>query len=205
MHRYEQKMTEQQFLRILTSSVCGIVLCLVGLVSTTWAWYSLEIECTNNVIQVGEFNAVVTLMQDDIPLIAADENAYDLDIGTYQVRIEGCEGNNSPGYCEILLFDEKLGQTVALYPEHDGGENLPTIDFELVLDEAAWLEFIPKMGMPGDDDLIGQGSRIDLSEEPMEPGEEEDAADLEEPTIDEDVPQPEQPLPTTVPSDEDPV
>ena len=47
MQKQEQCMTEQQFLRILVKSVCGILLCLAGLVYMTWAWYTMELPTTN--------------------------------------------------------------------------------------------------------------------------------------------------------------
>lgn len=47
MEKQEQPMTEQQFLRVLTKNIAGILLCLAGLVYLTWAWYQMDIPCTN--------------------------------------------------------------------------------------------------------------------------------------------------------------
>lgn len=49
-----QKVTEQHLFRVLTISVCSILLCMSCLVGTTWAWFSVTIENTGNVIAIGE-------------------------------------------------------------------------------------------------------------------------------------------------------
>ena len=175
MPKSEQNMTEKQFLRILTSSVCCIVLCLVGLVSTTWAWYNLEIECTNNVIQVGTFDADVTVQpeyQDENgDIFLADpawpeDDLYILEKGTYMVMIQGWELNTSPGYYEITVqtadMEEavRTAQTAALEPGVDeDGECIP-LCFRLVLTTDADVRFIRKMGRPTMDAPIGDTGEL---------------------------------------------
>lgn len=173
MQKKEQKMTEQQFLRILTSSVCGIVLCLVGLVSTTWAWYTMDITCTNNVIRVGCFDPVVTVAQEELTLTADGENTYVLAAGTYQIRIESGSGSTSPGCCTIRLWGEQLYQTAAVYPGHDGAAEPSSVTFTLILEEAAELELIPMLGMPTAEQPVVDGGTL-APEKPTVPEESTD-------------------------------
>lgn len=49
-----QKITEKHLRRVLISSICGMLLCMSCLAGTTWAWFTVSIENTNNVIQIGE-------------------------------------------------------------------------------------------------------------------------------------------------------
>ena len=49
-----EKITEKHLRRVLISSICGILLCMSCLAGTTWAWFTVSIENTNNVIQIGE-------------------------------------------------------------------------------------------------------------------------------------------------------
>ena len=152
MQKNEQKMTEQQFLRILASTVCGVMLCLVGLVSTTWAWYSMDIVCTNNVIQVGVFDAEMVVTQGDVDVQSDSENRYAA--GTYLVHIDS-RNSNTPGYCVVRVEGENDRQTIQLYPSgHTEGPS--GVTFELVLDNAATVEIIPMLGKPTASVLLGQ-------------------------------------------------
>ena len=48
-----EKVTEKALRRVLLSSICGILLCMTCLVGTTWAWFTVSIENTGNVIEIG--------------------------------------------------------------------------------------------------------------------------------------------------------
>lgn len=58
-----EKVTEKHLYRVLLCSVCSILLCMGCLAGTTWAWFTVSIENTGNVIQIAELkvNAVITL------------------------------------------------------------------------------------------------------------------------------------------------
>ena len=47
-----KKVTEKVFGRVLISSVCSILLSMACLISTTWAWFTVSIENTDNVIHI---------------------------------------------------------------------------------------------------------------------------------------------------------
>ena len=48
-----EKITEQVFCRVLISSICSMLLCMACLAGTTWAWFTVSIENTGNVIEIG--------------------------------------------------------------------------------------------------------------------------------------------------------
>lgn len=76
-----QKVTEQHLFRVLTISVCSILLCMSCLVGTTWAWFSVTIENTGNVIAIGEPS--VSLLVNGQPF----SSGATLTAGTYTVHI----------------------------------------------------------------------------------------------------------------------
>lgn len=45
-----EKVTEQKLRSVLVASVCSILLCMTCLASTTWAWFTVSVENTGNVI-----------------------------------------------------------------------------------------------------------------------------------------------------------
>lgn len=84
-----QKVTEKHLRRVLISSICGILLCMSCLASTTWAWFTVSIENKGNVIQVASVPRVSVTVNtekfDSGPITVADnvivniENSSDLD------------------------------------------------------------------------------------------------------------------------------
>lgn len=77
-----QKVTEKQLLRVLTASICSIVLCMSCLVGTTWALFTVSIENTDNVIQIGEPS--VSVVEGETKL---DSGKTTLEKGTHTVQI----------------------------------------------------------------------------------------------------------------------
>ncbi len=57
-----EKVTDRHFKRILLSSVCGILLCMTCLMSTTWAWYTVSLQTGRLSMEV--VNTTVTVAVD---------------------------------------------------------------------------------------------------------------------------------------------
>ena len=94
-----EKVTEKHLYRVLISSICCIVLCMVCLVSTTWAWYTTTIVSEGNVIEIGDFQVKVEI--DPAVSTALDSNSGFVfnTVGDYTVTITN-EGSTS-GYCGV--------------------------------------------------------------------------------------------------------
>lgn len=54
-----KRITEKCLYRVLILSVCSVLLCMGCLVGTTWAWFAVSIENTDNVIEIGEPSAAL--------------------------------------------------------------------------------------------------------------------------------------------------
>lgn len=78
-----EKVTEKIFGRVLLSSICGILLCMTCLASTTWALFAVGIENRGNEIQIARVTTDVHIEGVEQP---TDGN-YSLAPGTYNVRI----------------------------------------------------------------------------------------------------------------------
>lgn len=83
-----EKVTEKALHRVLVSSICSILLCMVCLVSTTWAWFTVSIENTENVIQIANITANVEITSDGQSNITPNDGKYTLNEGTYEVTIK---------------------------------------------------------------------------------------------------------------------
>lgn len=113
-----QKVTEQHLFRVLTFSVCSILLCMSCLVGTTWAWFSVTIENTGNVIAIGEPG--VHLMVDGNSFVSGSV----LTEGSYAVHI--AHGNQlddlnakSELYVTITTHSNSESQSVYTVLNHE--------------------------------------------------------------------------------------
>ncbi|MBO5953166.1 MAG: hypothetical protein J6Q53_03480 [Oscillospiraceae bacterium] len=86
-----EKVTEKVLTRVLLSSICGILLCMACLAGTTWAWFTVSIENTGNVIQLATVEKTVTITKkadkQDNQKIEPQNGSYLLENGTYTLNI----------------------------------------------------------------------------------------------------------------------
>ncbi len=84
-----EKITEKVFGRVLISSFFSILLCIVCLVGTTWAWFTVSIENEGNEIQIATVTANVNIQDEAENVVneAASGN-YNLAAGTYTIHIK---------------------------------------------------------------------------------------------------------------------
>lgn len=98
-----EKVTDKALRRVLVSSICSILLCMSCLVGTTWAWFTVSLENTGNLIQIATVSETVTVtdMGKDETVDPID-GAYDLSTGKYKIRVRltgnatGVNGLNKP-------------------------------------------------------------------------------------------------------------
>ena len=102
------KITDKMLTRVLVANICSILLCMSCLVSTTWAWYTVSIENRGNVIQVGSFDPVVTVLKPD----GSSMQRTHITLETYEITEPGDYALNISlpddkvsGYCLVKLSD----------------------------------------------------------------------------------------------------
>ena len=82
-----EKVTEKAMLRVLISSICGIILCVSGLVTSTWAWYTVNVETASLSSQVATHKPMVQFDGDwvelrELKIIAGDSAVMKLRFDT---------------------------------------------------------------------------------------------------------------------------
>ena len=77
-----EKATDKQFTKVLISSLCGILLCMGCLFSTTWAWFAQSVNNGENVIQIATMPEAV-LKVDGQEFVSGEV----LQGGTHQISI----------------------------------------------------------------------------------------------------------------------
>ena len=56
-----KKVTDADMKRVLVSSVCGILVCMTCLISSTWAWYTVSAETAPFAIEVADLKLTLTV------------------------------------------------------------------------------------------------------------------------------------------------
>ena len=130
-----EKITDKMFSKVLLSSIVSILLSMACLFGTTWAWFTVTVENTENVIQIATIATDVTVTKDST-LVAESENGdYLLDAGTYEVSfqlrgdrmgtnrtvyvlVEMGEGEQAQHY--YVAFENGTAQTRQLAVPQDG-------------------------------------------------------------------------------------
>lgn len=187
-----QKVTDQHLRRVLTASICSILLCMSCLVGSTWAWFTVSVENTGNVIAVG--TPGVDLQVNGQAFVSGSK----LTDGAYTVRIE--HGNQpddlntrSRLYVTMTIRSDSERESVYVILDH---ENQYLTEFTLNVTgeysfswEASW--FAPDQADPLTGDTIAVAAEsseptVETTEdtaETTEPAASNEAADSAEDTV----------------------
>lgn len=98
----KRSMTETEFVRFLLPSLLSILLCIVCLISLTWAWFSEEVT-VNNTIRAGSFEAVVTLGEET--LTEGETKTLAVTAAGQSYKLTVTPTGNTSGYCIIKVGD----------------------------------------------------------------------------------------------------
>ena len=94
------KTSEKTLISSLVSSIIVIILCMISLCTTTWAWYEMDLALEQNVIATNNCKVTVTIRNQNEDLVPT-ENKYLLEAGKeYEVEVL-VEGTATTGYCAI--------------------------------------------------------------------------------------------------------
>lgn len=104
-----KKVTEKVFGRVLLSSICSILLCMICLAGTTWAWFEVTISGNGGQIQIVDVEMTATVKNGSETLTPAEDGSYTLEKGTYTVsaQLEGERTNTDiPVYALVSVGDD---------------------------------------------------------------------------------------------------
>ena len=107
-----KKITDKYLGRVLVSSICGILLCMGCLAGSTWAWFTVSLENTGNVIEIDRPEIQVSADG------AAFESGSVLGSGSYKLVIERIEAD----------FSQKSDLYVTLTVTEKSSESRETIE-----------------------------------------------------------------------------
>ena len=114
-----KKITEKCLYRVLISYVCSILLCMSCLAGTTWAWFTVDVENTGNVIEIGTATVVV----DTAGGATVFDSGKIMEHGTYSLRVwnsNTADDFNKKATLYVTFFvDEQVQGYTILGPSED--------------------------------------------------------------------------------------
>ena len=160
---HTEKLTDKAFTRMWIASIAGILLSLICLCSTTWAWYVAGTQSSKNVIQSGEGLLAVTVTRGQEE-ISGVEQGVALEAGLYTVQMTLPAGSAS-GYCVICVGTEKYRSPYILRSQ----EVDQTASFEILLTETTELWIEARWGIYSDNEPdVAENSTLTLPKLPNE-------------------------------------
>ena len=155
----DEKLSDATFLKLIATSVVSILLCMVALCSTTWAWFSDSLPSNNNKISTAE--------NCDLTVEVTDSNGAAVDISgsvvlssteAYTVTLT-LPKDSASGY--VIISSGGVEYRSPYIERHE--EDTPkVISFELLTENASGLtvEFIPRWGIYADDSNVAAGGKL---------------------------------------------
>ena len=191
-----EKVTEKVFGRVLLSSICGILLCMACLASTTWAWFTVSIENEGNEIQIATVKSVVEVIGAEGIVAPAAEAGYLLNAGTYtiNVRLENDatamdDLNRPKGTVYVVMIITHEGTSQSYYFTFNGaadevkvlegfqvGNGTAVVSFS-----ASWLQPVSAAPIGSDAIVIGEPAEPVVTD-PTDPSTEPPADDPTDPS-----------------------
>ena len=169
------KLTDQAFIRLIITSVLAIVVCLVCLCSTTWAWFTESQTSAENSIKSSSCMLQITV---DDGIDGTDNVVRGFEDGAganiqlvpgvvYKVKLE-IPTDSASGYCIIKLVDNDGDETndIKKYSasvSNNGGSYARVLNFEMVAEEEVYISLIPCWGLYSGQVDIHEEDRISLS------------------------------------------
>ena len=144
-----EKLTDKAFSRLVITSVLGILVCIVCLCSTTFAWFADSAPSNGNSMKTADScGLTVTVTDAGGNVIDNIENGVELDEGVYTVTIS-LPPDTASGYCVIttgLESDTDIVYYTDYIARHNESE-AKTLSFSLVVATTKTVTFTPRWGI----------------------------------------------------------
>ena len=115
----EKKLTDKAFSHAIISSIVGIVVCLICLCSSTWAWFTDSVEIAGGTIKAGECLLEIDVTNEIGEEMQDVENGITLNANeTYTVTLTLPKDSTS-GYCKIVTDMKSYYSDYILYHDSD--------------------------------------------------------------------------------------
>lgn len=156
----EQKVTEKYMRRVLAVSICGILLCMSCLVATTWAWFVVGVENTENIIQIATEPPSVSVKENDV---AISNDVPNLSAGVHTLEVIHSGNVDDLAQRSRLYVTFSVNEVVKGYVTLNRDNGYKTT-IQITTDSECFVSWTVSWFEPDGADAL-QGNAIDLSAE----------------------------------------
>lgn len=167
----DKKITDKAFSQNIIISVAGILLSIIMLCSSTYAWFTASVMSDTNKVESGHFSidvvSVAPVVNDVVgDAVAPDASGkYTLAEGKYMITLAPTAESTVKGYCLINVNGEKY-RTEIIVNDETATEEYPTSNspfvFYIIVAESTTLNVESRWGIPANVDILAD-STIDTT------------------------------------------
>ena len=146
--------SEKAFFRVFATTIISVVVCLISLCSTSWAWFTGSVESSKNEITTGQCLLEITVEKDGVALSGL-ETGVTLDAETEYLVTLSLPSGSSSGYCFMQANGQDYYSKAILSHEEAQAK---TISFTVKAEEQTTVKFIVRWGIySGEVDVANGG------------------------------------------------
>ena len=167
----KENLTDKAFSRLMLTSILSILVCLVCLCSTTWAWFSATIPSESNLLSTAadcQLLVSVTPTGSDTTTDIVFGESKTFTKGEYDVLMTLPAGSAS-GY--LVIYDNHDNRYYSPYILQFTDSDVKSVSFKLVVEDGYTAKLTSKWGICAEDPSVTDGGVLNISdgEEQTEP------------------------------------
>lgn len=167
----DKKITEKAFSQNIIISVAGILLSIIMLCSSTYAWFTASVLSDTNKVESGHFSIDVVSVAPVVNDVVGDavtpdaSGKYTLAEGKYMITLAPTVESTVKGYCLITVNGESY-RTDIIVNDNTVTDEYPTSNspfvFYIIVAESTTLNVESRWGIPANVDILAD-STIDTT------------------------------------------
>lgn len=149
----QQKLSDKAFFRMIFTAVLGVVVCVICLCSTSWAWFTGGIASDKNEIKTGQCLLTISVGDGTQELANIEDGVELTSEKTYTVTLTLPKGSAS-GYCLMEPTGAEKAQYYSAGLLRNDGETDKVLSFTLKVEGTLTVKFLVGWGIySGDVDV----------------------------------------------------
>ena len=152
-----EKLSDKAFSRLLTTSIFGLLFCIVCLCSTTYAWFVESVPNNGNKVNLSSECLLSVTVKDGGEVLLSDEGELWLSSGKVYTVTLLLPKDSASGYCTILAEGNKYYTDYIMRHSDDEPR---TARFSLIAETDQTVEFVLHWGIYSCESNVADGVLI---------------------------------------------
>ena len=158
----QQKLSDKAFFRMIITAALGVIVCVVCLCSTSWAWFTGGIASDKNEIKTGQCLLAISV-EDGTQELTGIENGVELTAGkSYKVTLTLPKGSAS-GYCLMEAAGAEKAQYYSAGLLRNDGETDKILSFTVEVEGTITVKFLIRWGIYSGSVDAGNGETLKIN------------------------------------------